>query len=223
MNAVLTYIFGNGELLRDPVVITPNTQYFVITDNNNIKSHIWNPIVVPRIKELSVRDQVAAVKFNPFIIPADKYLIIDSSHQIIADLQSLFDKIGPTSMCVKRHPKKVDIDTEIGRWRAHRDLTATHERNFRQKLMSKHKLSAKLPIFEGCFIGISNSDIHKKIFYSTLYHLHLLRDVSKWFPSNQVVLSYFEHLFSNQNKLIQINPWNYSIRYQHNTWKAVKE
>lgn len=223
MNSVITYIFGNGELLRDPVVITPGVQYYVITDNADIKSHVWNPIVVPRIKSLTVRDQVAAVKFNPFIIQSSKYLIIDSSHQIISNLRPIFDVIDQNTMCVKKHPKKVDIGTEISRWRAHRDMSQVHEKNIKQFLLNSNPDYSKFPIYEGCFIGISRSYLHMKLFLSTLYHLYLMRDTSRWFPSNQIVLSYFENMFLPDIKLMPVNTREYAIRYQHNTWKEVRE
>lgn len=228
MNTVLTYIFGNAELLRDPTVVTPNTNYYVITDNKALKSHIWEPIIVPRIPNIDVRAQVAAVKFNPFIIKSDKYLIIDASHQITSDLTSLFSAINKSTICAKRHPKKVDIITEIGRWKRARDLTVQHEANFMNYLKTNGYNNTKAlsyPVYEGCFIGITNNTLHRNIFGSIISLLYKLRDVNIWFPSNQIIYSYLINTLQSKN-FLTINTINtdwYSIRFKHNTWHRVKD
>jgi hypothetical protein len=183
---------------------------------------------VHRIPELDVRAQVAAVKFNPFLIKSDKYLIIDASHQITADLSHLFNIITDTTICSKRHPKKVDIGTEIGRWKKSRDLTQQHETNFLKYLRSNgydNTNALSYPVFEGCFIGITNSTLHKNLFNSIIALLSKLRDTKIWFPSNQIIYSYLINTLKN-NDVLKINTINtdlYSIRFKHNTWHRVKD
>ena len=183
-NTVVTYIFGNNELLRDPTYLTPNTQYVVITDNPTIRSNIWTTVFVPRISQLDIRAQVAVAKFNPFIIPSEKYLIIDSSHKITSDLTPLFHMISCKTLCVKLHPKRVDIQTEVSRWKQYRGLSDLHEMKI-NTLLSMYPTSKTAPIYEGCFIGVSSSTPHKCLFKSVLKLLNTCRDNNTWFPSNQ--------------------------------------
>ncbi len=222
MNAVVTYIFGGNEKLRDPVVVSPNTAYYVITDDNHLHSHIWTPIVIPRKHAFEVRDQVAAVKFNPFVIPANKYLIIDASHQITHDVSPIFHRITDTTMCVKRHPKYVDVKTEIQRWKKSRNLSQVHEKHIYDFIEHAGKDILNLPIYEGCFIGISNSVAHQRVFWNTLNCLVAFRDNNMWFPSNQIILSIMEQI-STDIQLRTVDTKLYADRYKHNTWHMVKE
>lgn len=65
---VLTSIFGNYDMLREPLIIYPNVDYICITDNSNLKSNNWNIIVNPiNIDSTwSARKKTYYVRYHPF-------------------------------------------------------------------------------------------------------------------------------------------------------------
>lgn len=219
MQTVITYLIKNGDFLRDPLVITPNTRYVVITDNANIQSKIWSPVIIHPDSKLDVRATVAMTKFNPFVVNSEKYIIIDASHQIVADLTETFEKVSDSAILVKRHPAKVNIKEEICRWKTIRHMDDGHIRNINNFIMAAGDTYYNKPIYEGCFLGVTNSIQHRNLFSAVLKTLELLRYNDVWFPSNQIVLSLLIHRLGIP--VLETETTSLFKRYHHNTWQEI--
>lgn len=221
MNTVITYLFGDADFLRDPLVVTANTQYVVFTDRIDLNSSVWKPYIISYNEPLDIRAKVASAKFNPYIISSDKYVIIDASHQIISDLNPLFDSIKLDTLLVKPHPANVTIGEEIIRWKTIRHMNQHHIDNIGNLLDLAGKSYYNAPIYEGCCIGVSNSLVHRSLFECVLKMLCLLQNDGVWFPSNQIVLSF---LISKLHiKIMPMNIKLFANRYHHKTWKQIYE
>lgn len=221
MNTVVTYIYGDTEYLRDPLVITQDTQYVVFTDNTRLKSSVWKPIYNQTDPTLSTRDQVASIKFNPFIIPSERYIILDASHEIKSDLTPIFNLIDENTLLVKRHPARVCLHEEIRRWQTIRNMSDIYAQKIHSLINIAGAHYYNTPIYEGCFIGVSSSPQHQYLFHSIINMLKLLRNGNDWFPSNQMALSFLISKLSIN--ILPINTKFYVNRYEHHSWRCINE
>jgi len=116
--AVVTYIFGkNKEILREPLVITPDTEYICVTDNDLLRSRNWHIVYNEHLSSLCSRDKMANVKYNPFMYTdAALICVIDGSLQITHDLSSFFNILSCADLMLKVHPYRPRLDDELNKW-----------------------------------------------------------------------------------------------------------
>ena len=218
-NSMLTYITGQSEILRDPLVITPNTEYICVTDNKRIKSKVWKVVYDSNIAKssLSYRDRTAAIKFNPFkYTTGSRVIIVDGSHQQYADATFAFDACENTGLLLKNHPQKVNAYEELFRWIIGRNLPSEQAIRFRTLAsVAKVDLSA-IKIYEGCCIGVIRSPSIQKLFTSVLSVLQKCGSDNIWFMSNQITLSFLVHLLKVPHETFV--PSTIFNRYTHNGW-----
>ena len=82
---IITTIFNNYDLLREPYVKDPNCEYICITDNKNLKSNTWKIILEnEKIKKFNdPRQKTYYVRYHLFEFSNTYYTIwIDASMQI---------------------------------------------------------------------------------------------------------------------------------------------
>lgn len=122
--AVVTYIFGDRDELRDIEYKQNDWDYFCFTDNEELKSKDWNVIFVDSSKQDDLNSKRLSnyVKYNPFAI-------LSSSVEIMYDLCITIDaNISPSGdlnkMCsflthfnydatFAKHPVRNSVDQEF--------------------------------------------------------------------------------------------------------------
>ena len=86
--SILTFIFKDYELLRDPVIVDPECEYVCVTDNPDIKSEIW------KIRPFKADDPIYGsfyVRWHPFeFVDTKVCIILDASVKILGELNKLY-------------------------------------------------------------------------------------------------------------------------------------
>ena len=120
--SVLTFNFGNYEILRDPEEVNPEVEYICVTDNPNLKSKIWRIIVCEKRPGSNVYNAFY-VRWHPFeFVTNDICLVLDGSmqiHKIPSNLMKEFQEGGYTLGLMLRqgdNPKTTMIHHQLERW-----------------------------------------------------------------------------------------------------------
>lgn len=85
---VYTVLFGNYDILKEPLYITPNCDYYILTDQNINSDSVWRkyPLenFVEQIKEFSNIEKARYFKLHLHLLfPKYKYsMFIDANIQI---------------------------------------------------------------------------------------------------------------------------------------------
>jgi len=104
---VYTSIFDNYDTLREPLTPSANVRFLCFTDNENVKSKVWEIVNVER--NGSGTDLNRRLKINPHVyLPGHDYsLYIDGNVQVLGDPAALFEKYRRiTEIAAPRHPAR---------------------------------------------------------------------------------------------------------------------
>jgi len=111
--AVYTFIFGNYDTLKTPTVMTDGWDYICFTDDNNLRSNIWEVRQSIRDQEdLGLENKRFASKhkilFDNYVGDYDLSLSVDGHLQINCDLDELINEnLKPESdMMICPHPTR---------------------------------------------------------------------------------------------------------------------
>ncbi len=115
--AVYTCITGNYDSLLEPVYLSNNCDYFVITDNQIPENCIWKRIA-PGTLDLSGLNPIEKnryIKLHPHLIfPDHDYSIyVDGNIRVITDMLPFVFKLGDAFLGVHNHHARDCILTEI--------------------------------------------------------------------------------------------------------------
>jgi hypothetical protein len=113
------YNFNNYEIMREPKEIDPNCEYIYVTDDENLKSDIWNIIVDHSLDGLSVFEKCYSVRFNMFKYATTPVCIyLDGSIQINKSLRKLYNDFmkSGSELGLNIHPERNRIDSEYLTW-----------------------------------------------------------------------------------------------------------
>jgi len=89
---VLSYNFGNYDLIRDPIKTDPEADYIYVTDKEG-KSNVWNIIEDEDLKDKDPLYASFYVRHHPFkYAKTDIVIIVDASIQIQDSLKIIFDR-----------------------------------------------------------------------------------------------------------------------------------
>lgn len=221
--AVITYIFGNNkEILRSPKILEKNIEYICITDQKDLKSNDWKLIYEPLENVKSLRDKVALAKFNPFkYTNADRIIIQDSSLVCISSLKELFDEIENNNICLKKHPFRNNLATELPVWKG-RGLTDNQIYKFYKMAKTDNINLSNIPLYECCLMGIKNNKETQNIFNNLLSLMKLLGENGNMIVTQQCPFAYLLKTVYPSIKIGIINQHKYFIRYEHNSNKVNK-
>ena len=93
-NAVVTFIFNNYDLLKEPMVVDDNFDYYCLTDDKNLKSDIWKCIYIQELDSDTLTDRqkvnIAKADFLKYI--PDRYewwVCMDASVKIIGSINEI--------------------------------------------------------------------------------------------------------------------------------------
>jgi len=105
--AILTYIFNDYENVKEPLEISDNCEYVLITDDRNIKSDVWKIKYLPSdIEKLDGFTKTYYVKYHPFeFVSTDVVFVFDSSIQIKKSLDYIYYKFIESNcdICLSIH------------------------------------------------------------------------------------------------------------------------
>lgn len=116
--SVLTYIFNNGDILRDAPK-DDNIEYICVTDNPNLQSDTWKIIVDEDLKDYDSELTSFYVRYHPFkYCSGDICIRIDGSIQINKSLLSIFKEFEDSGndICVMTNSRAININRELCWW-----------------------------------------------------------------------------------------------------------
>lgn len=91
--SILTYVFDDYELLREPLSVENNVEYVAITDNRDLKSDVWNIIVDDKLSSMSPFDKTFYVRYHPFeYVHSNVVFIIDGSMLVKGDFTEIYER-----------------------------------------------------------------------------------------------------------------------------------
>ena len=170
---VLTAIFGNYDIIREPETIYPNTNYICITDNPHLKSKTWKIIVDTKNidNSWSPRKKTYFVRYHPFNYCNSDYCYwIDSAIKIL-DVD--FENISKNDLIYFHGIEiKTYIKDYILKWDVNLDTKYDYTNMYTKFISAKYTLDLlykevnkdlNKPFYHinGCFRGYKNSDFIK--------------------------------------------------------------
>jgi hypothetical protein len=91
--SILTFIFDDYENVREPLEVSPDCEYVLVTDNKNIKSDVWNIKYIPNLySAASGITKSFYVRYHPFeFVSTNVCILLDGSIMIKKSLDKLFN------------------------------------------------------------------------------------------------------------------------------------
>lgn len=127
--AVITFMFSNYDLLREPLVIDENFDYYCLTDNKNLKSDIWKIIYLKDMNTDKLngvqKTYMSKYSFYKYIPETYEYFIcIDASIEIKDKISEILDyyNINNIDVGIAFHPFRNRYIDEYNEWIRSRNL-----------------------------------------------------------------------------------------------------
>lgn len=124
--AVITYMFGSYELLREPEAPSKDIEYLCLTDHDTLKSNTWKPVYLTGETSGMTPEQKCMLAKTTFInyTDADVVVSIDGSVKMKKYFKQLIDWfIGlDKDMGVCLHPERDSLMEELEVWKKDRKL-----------------------------------------------------------------------------------------------------
>jgi hypothetical protein len=102
MKVIYTAIFGDSDNLKEPYKVTPDWKYVCFTDNPDLRSNVWEIIVVPPEEP---RKQSRYYKINNHFPEAEITIWVDATFEIRRDL-NLFTLNKTDGIWLNEHPMR---------------------------------------------------------------------------------------------------------------------
>lgn len=116
--SVLTYIFGEYEIVHEILEKDPNAEYILVTDNPNLTSNTWDILYDP-MPDKTLFEKCYTVRFHPFkYVHTSVVIRIDGSMEIRSSLKPIIDEFESKSYdrCFMLHPYRNTIIDEYEEW-----------------------------------------------------------------------------------------------------------
>ena len=116
--SVLTYVFGEYELIHEITNKQVDVEYVLVTDNEEIKSSTWKVVYWKGKESDNAFDKVCYVRYHPFeFVNSDICVKIDGSIIVKnGDFSKIIDAFQDHEMCLMIHPVRSIIAYEYGVW-----------------------------------------------------------------------------------------------------------
>lgn len=212
---VLTYLFGNHTLLRDPLVVDDGVEYVCISDRPITTSKVWKNVVNPLVHLWDVRLRVARVKFHPFeFVDAEKVLVLDASYQITGSVLPLFGQATHDVMLLP-HLYRSRLREELPMWVSSHRMTQKQADWFKSIVPY---LGGNLdePLYELSASVWSDTPMARLLGMETYAVLEF-----NGFPSNQIPCSLLaDRHFKGYVGAILPESMAGLKKYRHNSWNS---
>ena len=219
--AVITYLYGEHSILREPKVRDAGVAYICVTDNAKFKApkgSAWQVIYDP-YKEYTGRFRHMNAKFRPFKYTTAKSVItIDSSIEITGTLLGVF-ALPNKGILLKSHPISKTIREELPRWPRLRKMPESDVKRY-EGMLPLIGASLDSPIYECDTIIWANTD-KGRYFGEAVLTMVECAGSNGPFMSNQLCASALAgSWFSDIVGAICV-PLPL-CKYQHNTWNIMR-
>lgn len=164
--AVITYIFGEYESLKEIKFINRNFEYICVTDSSTkLSSNTWNIVVDKSLDSLkSNRDKMVMVKYNPFKYSnADVLIVMDGSIQIVGSLSKISNEASMHDIGLRVHHLRNNLDDELCAWRDSRGMSECQIDKFKSIMKDSGYDIKNKGLFETCIIIYKNTKLCREI------------------------------------------------------------
>lgn len=208
---VLTYNFGNYDIVHEILHRQNNVQYVCVTDNKDLTSNTWNVVYDEKLEGMSPMEKVYYVRYNCFdYCDTNLCIKVDSSIQIRDTLDSLihdFEK-QDKRIAFLVHPRSKNIEEEYATWLNERNLDPK-EKEIMLEYISQSKLDSNFNgLYEVGFMVVKKD-------YDTIALNKKMLDGIRWFKEHGVNMRVDQVLFSvvmnSGFKYLNVLPLSHSI------------
>lgn len=207
--SILTFIFGQYELLREVQNYQSNIEYVCVTDNFQLKSNTWKIIIDKNLVGFEPFRKVLEVRYNPFkYVHSDICLIIDGSIQILQHPRILLDFFANSNyeLATLVHPNRHSVLTEIDTWKFARNLP-DFDVNVCKQLISNISYDANYKgLFQVSIILVKNTRTVNRLFSQILAMNNKCAIKNSTFRVDQILFTMIVNKEHNiENKLLPLS------------------
>lgn len=108
--AVYTVLFGKYDELKEPMYISPQCDYYVLTDQDIYDGGVWKRYPISRfddrVGDLSDLERARFFKLHPhFLFPEYRYSVfVDANIQIVTDIVPVVRQLGDNFIAIHNQP-----------------------------------------------------------------------------------------------------------------------
>ena len=149
--SVLTFIFGEYELLREPLSVSDDCEYVAVTDNHNLTSDVWTIKYLP--ESYNAADGFTKsfyVRYHPFdFVSTDLCIIMDGSVLIKKSLDKLANDFNESNaeIGLMVHWAQINARNEYEYWLTQRGYSVAQA----AKSIAFMDAIGYSPRYKGCF------------------------------------------------------------------------
>ena len=107
---IYTVMFGNYDLIAEPLFITRGCTYYIFTDSVLPEQSVWKKYPLDgyshMMKGFSSLERARFIKTHPHIFfpDAEYSIFIDANVQIVADMRPVFSRLGESFIAIHKQP-----------------------------------------------------------------------------------------------------------------------
>lgn len=149
--SVLTFVFNDYDFIREPLEVSPDCEYVLVTDNRNITSSKWTIKYLPsNFNNASGFTKSFYVRYHPFkFVSTNVCIVLDGSNQIKKSLDKIVNDFLKSNkdICLSVHWCQLSPYDEYSYWLNYRN----YDRAQYIKNAAMLKAIGLTPSFKGCF------------------------------------------------------------------------
>jgi hypothetical protein len=214
--AVITFMFNNYDLLREPLVADGNFDYYCLTDDKQLVSNIWKCIYISELDTDKLtgvqKTYMAKYSFMKYISNSYEYIItIDASIKIMGELTTLMNFMEEKcyDIGISMHPSSKTWAQEYNAWVKTRGLDEKYKEKFKE-VATEHgfDVNSETGLIE-CTIKIyKNTELVNNFIYD-VYNI-LLKEVNFEDKNDQCYLTLVFNSYWNKLKVLFFSRQLYS-------------
>ena len=107
---IYTVLFGNYDSLKEPLYVTPNCDYYILTNQEVSPDSIWKKYPIEKfdeyVKGFSNLEKARFFKIHPHLLfPEYKYsMFIDANIQMVTDMRPVFAQLEKNFIAIHNQP-----------------------------------------------------------------------------------------------------------------------
>lgn len=149
--SILTYLFNDYDIVREPLEISAEAEYILVTDNPALKSDKWTIKMMPDfLKNADGFTKSFYVRYHPFeFVKTDTCIVLDASLHIKKNLNFLINDFlnSGDDLCLSVHWNMLNSWNEYNYWVNYRNYPIEQAR----KSAALMKALGYSPNYKGCF------------------------------------------------------------------------
>lgn len=192
---VYSAIFNNYDSIKDPIVVNPDWEYILFTDDPNLRSDWWRIFVVDHTSiDLDSFDHLFPTArhvkiMTPFYYKWDVALWVDGSIALNQDPEFFLNKLGEGDFLFRPHPTRKNVYEEIS---AVARLRGDPEFMEHQKTFDYYNMPHDSGMYETGVYMVRNTQI------SSLFSKQWMDKTEEFGMRDQIALPYILHRISQK-------------------------